>query len=294
MEVLQIGLERSLVRANGPLVLPMSTDTLNMPRIDDTSHASNVFGGILAYWTEETGTKTSSEPKWGNCKLSAHELSGYTRASNSLIADSAIALEAFLKRGFGEAWAYYEDDAFINGNGVGQPLGILNSGALISVTRQANTIVRYNDLVNLYSRMFPESRSKAVWFLNHEVLPQIMVAGAGNVAQASGHNLIWINRNQGAAEAIPGTIFGRPFFVTEKMAALGSAGDIGFFDISYYIIGDRSGLAIDSSSHVGFTSNTTYWRFTLRVDGQPWLASPLTPKNGSNTIGPFVALSSTS
>jgi len=103
-----------------------------------------------------------------------------------------------------------------------------------------------------------------------------------------------VSQDQGAVKAPPRVLFGRPYFISEKMGALGDAGDIGVFDLSYYIIGDRSPLAIDVSSHVGFTSNTTYWRFTIRVDGQPWLADDLTPRHGSDTIGPFVALSSTS
>jgi len=121
-----------------------------------------------------------------------------------------------------------------------------------------------------------------------------MKMGAGNAAQASGHNLVWINRDQGAAQSIPGTIFGRPFFVTEKMSALGSEGDIGVFDFGFYLIGDRQPLTIDASTHVYFTTNCTAWRFVLRVDGQPWLKSAITPRNGSNTLSPFVILSSTS
>ena len=294
-DVQEIALEKALVRNNGPMILPMATDTLNIPRIEDTSHASSVFGGMVGYWTEEAGSKEEVQPSWGNCKLTAHELAGYTRASNALLADSAIALEAFLKRAIGETSVYYEDDSYINGNGVGQPLGILNSGALISVTRQANNVVRWVDLINLWSRLLPTSRDRAVWFFNHEVLPQVLQVVSENAAvAATAGSVIFVSKEQGAVKSPPKTIFGRPYFVTEKMAALGSAGDIGVFDLSYYLIGDRSKLAIDSSSHVGFTSNTTYWRFTLRVDGQPWPKSPLTPKNGTNTIGLFVALSSSS
>jgi len=82
---------------------------------------------------------TASEPKWGNCKLTAHQLAGYTKASNALLADAAVGLEAFLRRAFGEAWAYYEDIAFISGSGKGEPLGVLNASCTIPVTRQPIT-----------------------------------------------------------------------------------------------------------------------------------------------------------
>ena len=295
MEVQQLKLENQVIRPNGPTVFPMTTDTLNIPRIDDTSHTSTVFGGVVATWTEEAGTKTETEPTWGNCKLSAHELAGYTRASNALIADSAVALEVFIKRAFGEAWAYFEDDSFINGNGVGQPLGILNSGCLTSVTRQDTNEVFWGDIVRLWTRLLPQCRDKAVWIMNHEVEKEILRAVAENTtAAATAGNVIVVSQDQGAVKTPPRVLFGRPYFISEKMGALGDAGDIGVFDLSYYFIGDRSPLAIDTSGHVGFTSNTTYWRFTVRVDGQPWLANDLTPRHGTDTIGPFVALSSTS
>lgn len=290
-QILQVGLEASVIRSHGPMVIPMKSDTINIPRVDDTSHASSVYGGVVAYWTEEAGTKTATDMKWGNTKLTAHELSGYTVASNALLADSAIALEPYLKRVFGEAWSFFEDDAFINGNGTGQPLGILNAPVTISPYRNTTSHVYFEDLVTLYTRMLPRSRGKAIWLVNHEVLPELIQMGAGSAAPASGHQLVWISKDMGATKGIPGTIFGRPFFVTEKMQALGTAGDIGFFDLSYYLIGDRQALTIDASTHVYFTSNKTAWRFVLRCDGQPWLESAITPEHGSNTLSPFVILS---
>ena len=294
-EVYQLFLEESVIRSHGATVIPMKSDTLRFPRVDDTSHASNVFGGVVAYRTEEAGTKTPTDIKWGECKLTAHEFSGYTVASNALLADSAIPLEIFLKQRFPEAWAYFDDDDFINGNGVGRPLGILNSGALIAIARQANNAVRWVDICNMAGRFLTSSWKKGIWLINQEVLTQLLRMVAENAAPAAtaGH-VIWVNPQQGAANQIPGTILGRPYFITEKMQALGTQGDIGLFDLSHYIIGDRQTMTIDASTHVYFINNKTCWRFVIRDDGQPWLASPLTPKHGTNTVSPFVVLSSTS
>lgn len=293
-ELLQLALENEVIQPNGAMVVPMTSDSILYPRIDETSHSSSLFGGVVAYYTEEAGTKTASEPKWGQVRLTARELSGYTVASDQLLADSAIALEPLLKRLFGEAWGWFKDYHYIQGTGVGQPLGILNSPCLISLTRQANNAGRFNDLVNIWNRVLPRSREKGYWFMNHEYYAEMFKMGAGNATQASGMNMIWIARDQGAALVPPKQIFGRPILVTEKMSALGSAGDVGFFDPSYYIIGERSPLTIDVSKHVYFLTNKTAWRFTYRHDGQPWLYSALTPKNGTNTLSPFVTLSDTS
>jgi len=291
-ELFQLALENSLVEPNGAMVVPMTSDTLLYPRVNDTTHASSVFGGIVAYWTAEAATMTASQPAFGQVRLQANELTGYTQVSNVLMQDSAISLEPFLKRAFAEAWAWYRDLAFIRGTGSGQPLGILNAGALVSVTRQDTDEVFIQDIINLYSRMLPASRDRAVWFMNHEVLGQLMrMVSANATPAATKERLVFIGN---VVDPIKKTIFGRPYFVTEKMSALGDAGDIGFFDLSYYLIGNRQPLTIDVSEHVAFTSNQIAWRFVTRVDGQPWLASAITPYKGTATLSPFVTLSATS
>lgn len=294
-DIKMLALEQAIVRNNGAMVLPMKSDMLTLPRIDETSHASHLRGGIVAYWTAEAQDKTASEPKFGETRLVAKELSGYTVVSNSLLADSAVSLEPFLKTVFGEAWPWFEDYAFINGLGGGQPLGFLNSNALIAVTRQANNTVRWRDIANIWRQVLPASRKRGIWLINHEVLSELIVMVAENAAPAAtaGH-VIWVNPQQGAAGQIPGTIMGRPYIETEKVPALGSAYDFGFYDLGYYLVGDRQTLTIDASTHVYFLSNKTAWRFVLRVDGQPWIQNKLTPKHGTRQLSPFVALAATS
>jgi HK97 family phage major capsid protein len=293
-ELLQIGLEKSIIRPNGAMVVPMISDTLLYPRLNDTSHASSVFGGCVAYWTAEATTMTTSQPTFGQTMLQAKDLTGYTQVSNNLINDSAISLEPFLKRAFGETWAWYEDLAFIRGTGSGQPLGILNSGALATVARQDTDWVTILDILKMYSQMLPGSHDRAIWIMNPEVFPAILNLNAENVQAVDKATSFHPMFLRNIVDPVAKTILGRPYFITEKMSALGDAGDIGFFDLSFYLIGDRQPLTIDVSEHVAFTSNQIAWRFVLRVDGQPWLASAITPYKGTATLSPFVTLSATS
>jgi HK97 family phage major capsid protein len=55
-----------------------------------------------------------------------YELSGYTKVSNTMLADSAICLETFLYQLFAWAISWYEDYGFLRGNGTAKPLGIFN------------------------------------------------------------------------------------------------------------------------------------------------------------------------
>jgi HK97 family phage major capsid protein len=296
-ELKEIALENSVVRANGATVFPpIATDSLKIPTIVDTSHASSVFGGVVAYWTAEAGIKYPTKPAFGQIELTPKKLAGLTYTSNELLADSAIALEPLIKRMFGTAWGYFEDDAFINGTGAGQPMGILNCGALKVCFRNTVNRVLFEDLREMYACMLPSSHPYAVWVINPSVLPDLIGMTSNDLAPAAGTNPIWLNHQMGATNPLPGTIFGRPFIISEKMLGLGAQGDIGYFDMRYYLIFDRQPLTIDASTHVAFVTDETCWRFVLRVDGQCWPQSPITPRHAAapvTTISPFVVLGAT-
>ncbi|HUT68669.1 MAG TPA: phage major capsid protein [Dehalococcoidales bacterium] len=280
--IMMTTLETAVIRGNGATVIPMRSDTLDIPKVVDTSHASSLFGGVVAYRTEEKGTLTPKEPTFGSIKLIATTLTGYTYASNQLLADNAVGLAALLTKMFGGAIGWYEDNDFINGNGVGKPLGILNSGALLAVNRSAASTVAIADLASIISRVLPQSLGRGIWLANSTVLSQLMALGSTY--------LTWLaNGIADLTRPIPATLLGRPIFFTEKCQALGTAGDIVFVDLSFYLIGDRERISIASSEHVRFTTNETAWRFLERNDGQPWVDSAFTPANGS-TLSPFVTL----
>lgn len=285
-ELLMLALEDFIVRQRA-FNIPMTSSTIKIPAIRDTSHATNVFGGVQAYWGSEAATITSSQPTFRQVEMVAKKLTGYTAASNELLNDNAIALEALLMRLFAQAVGFFEDDAFFNGTGAGQPLGILNAPALISVSKEtgqaAATVVAEN-LDKMYSRMLPSSMNKAVWVCSHDCLPQLFALSRS--VGVGGAPVFITNISQGP----PMMIYGRPLIVTEQCQTVGTVGDIYFVDFSYYLLGDRQALTMAASPHVNFTSDEMVWRFVERLDGQPWVDSALTPRHGSNTLSPFVAL----
>ena len=270
-------------------VLPMTTDSLKIPYVNDASHASSVSGGVIAYWTAEAAVKTASKPTFGQMELIPHKLAGLTYSSNELLADSAIALEPLITRLFGRAWGYYEDDAFLTGVGGGQPLGVLNCNCLKSVIRNTVNHVYLEDLAEMFQSMLPGSFSRMVWVIHPTVLAELIQLGTGNAAAANAKVLCWLESGS-AANTLPMLIFGRPVIVTEKLQALGTQGDILLADFSYYLIGDRQPITIDASTHVAFTTDETAWRFVLRVAGQCWPASTITSRRGAHTFSPFVVL----
>jgi HK97 family phage major capsid protein len=99
----------------------------------------------------------------------------------------------------------------------------------------------------------------------------------------------------GLSQAAYGSLYGIPVMPIEYAATLGTVGDIILADLSAYASGTQGGVDSAMSMHLRFDYAETAFRFMFAVDGQPWLASPITPyKGGSNTLSPFVALATRS
>ncbi|HEX6968900.1 MAG TPA: phage major capsid protein [Micromonosporaceae bacterium] len=285
-ELLRVSLETAIVRPRAR-VIPMETLRVPFPAIDSTSNVSSVYGGIVGYWTEEGAALTASSASFGRVVLDAKKLTAYTEVPNELISDSVGSFQAFLDQLFPEAVGFYEDDAFLNGTGVGEPLGFLNSSAVVSVDKEsgqpADTIV-WQNLVKMYSRMLPSSLMRAVWLVPPNAFPELATM---SLSVGTGGSAIWLNNG---AAGPPATILGRPVIVTEKVPKLGDAKDISFVDFGFYLLGDRQVMSAMSSPHFKFQNDQTAYRVIERVDGRSWIQSAITPKNNGDTLSPIVTL----
>lgn len=285
-ELLRLSLESGVTRPRARVV-PMETARVLYPMLDVTSHAENVYGGIQGYWTPESGLMDEVTATFGRVALDAWKLTAFANVPNELIQDSAISFEQFIRTAVPEGLSYFEDDAFINGNGAGQPLGWRRAEATVVVAKEtgqaADTIV-WQNIIKMYSRMLPQSLSRAVWVVSHDAFPQLAQL---SLDVGTGGSAIWLNSG---VSGPPATILGRPVIVTEKVPSLGNQGDISFVDLGYYLIGDRQAMTVESSPHYRFQNGETSFRFVTRVDGRPWLKSALTPRNSGPTLSPFVQL----
>jgi len=289
-DLLMVALEKSIIRQRAT-VIPMAGQRVNIPAVDSTTDASSVFGGVVCYWVDEGTAPTESSAKFANAVLDSKKLMAYLTAPNELVAD-APAFSGFLDAVLPQAIAFEEDYRFMQGLGVGEPLGFVNSPAAIiatAVTGQgANTIV-VDNLAAMFARMLPSSLSNAIWVASIDTFPQLaLMAVQGSIANSAP---VWMNN--GVIGAPPVSIYGRPVYFTEKLPSLGTTGDICFVDPSFYLVGDRQTMQASASPHFLFNVDKTAYKIIERIDGRPWLQSAITPKNSGNTISPFVQLSST-
>lgn len=283
-DILTAMAENSIVQPRAQVV-PMASRLVDWLALDLSQGAAGVsafFAGVRVYYTEEMNNITESQPKFRNIQLHAREMAGYAEIPNGLIRDSAISMEAFLRgpNSFGGALGWQKDYDYIRGNGVGRPLGVLNCPAKLLVSRNTASTFKFVDAVTMASKMVM-GRSP-VWLINQSVMPQLfqMVDGATNN--------IWLPNAAGGG---PQSLLGWPIIWTEKLPALGTAGDVMLVDWSWYIVGDRQEVTMDIDRSYKFQANATAFRALIAHDGQPWLNNYITLADGSTTVSPVVYLS---
>lgn len=264
---------------------------LKAPIKDETSRATGSrWGGVQIYRANEAGTATAKKPKFGLIDTRLEKIIGICYLTDEIMTDVS-ALQAWVTMAFADEFDWVIDDEIMNGDGVGKCLGLLNAPALVTVAKETGQLaktIQVENLDNMFSRMLARGLSKAAWFINQDVWPQLfgLTRGTGLAGVP-----VFTPPN-GIAGAPMGMIHGRPIVPIEQCQTLGTKGDIVFADLSQYLLIDKGGVKQDVSIHVQFLTDETAFRFVVRINGEPLIRKAITPANGTNTQSPFVALAS--
>ena len=255
--------------------------------VDETDRATGSrWGGIRGYRLAEGNAPTGSRPKFRRINWELKKYAVLCYATDELLADAAQ-FSAIVRIGAAEELNFMLNDDIVNGLGNTGPLGILASGALVSVgkeTGQAAATIVYENLVKMWARLHSRSKANSAWFINTDTNPQL------DTLMETGGTSVLMPRFIGYDAQGTIRIKGRPVIETEFNATLGTQGDIILADLSQYLTWEKGGVQAASSIHVQFLTDEEVFRFIYRCDGQPAIASPLTPYKGTATLSPFVAL----
>ena len=281
------------VRGEGELIT--LTDQYNsarnsmvFPKDETTPWQSS--GGLLAYWEGEADQIAKSKPSLGNTTIRLNKLAALVPVTDEALEDAPM-MDSYLRSKVPQKINFKVNLAIVQGSGAGQPLGLLNSPALVTVAKEsgqaADTVVPEN-LAKMYSRMPASGIPNSVWLINQDVMPQLMLM----VIEGSSGGVSPIFMPPGGLSASPyGTIMGRPIIMTEACNTVGDAGDVIFWDPTQYMTALKTGgMRIDVSMHIYFDYDTTAFRFILRVAGTPWWNSVIARRSGSNTLSPYITL----
>lgn len=231
-------------------------------------------GTFGAAWTSETGQRAESEGlSYGLEEFPTHEMYALLDVSEQMMEDSEFSLEEELQQEFSEQFAVTEGKAFVAGNGVGKPEGILargdvaesNSGSAASI---ADAGGQADGLIQLYHDLKTGYAVQGWWLLNRATLGEV------RKLKDAQNNYIW---QPGLASGIPNTILGQPYLEVPDMPDVAAnATPIVFGDIRRaYTIVDRVTLSILRDPFTQATNGNVRFIARRRVGGQVVLAEAI-------------------
>ena len=201
-----------------------------------------------AAWIEEGGALTFGDATFDQILLDAHKLHVAIKVTEELLYDNAFNLESYIITQFGKALGNAEEDAFLNGDGVGKPLGIFaaNGGAEVGVTAASATAITADEIINLVYSLKRPYRKNAVFVMNDQTIAALRKLKDGNQA------FLWQPSMQ-ADE--PDRLFGYPVYTSPYVPTIAAGKPvIAFGDFKYYNIGDRGTRSFSELKEL-FTGN---------------------------------------
>lgn len=296
-EILALTLEDGVMR-EGATIIPMDSLRVPIPAIDDTTHATSVFGGVQAFWTAEGATMRATAPSFGRVVLEAAKLTAFTQIPNELLQDSVTPMDVWFRTFFPQAVSFFEDLGFLTGDGVNQPEGLINCPGAVVVDPGTTATIALADVIAMLCRLWPPSLKRARWACSPDALRQLLglglVVGSTPIAppaMLTGYQAI--EAPMGSDQSgVNFRLFGRPLRVSEKMPYPGGGlnGSLALYDPTAYLIGDRQAMQVASSAEYSFASDEVSYRVIERVDGRGWQRTPLTPANGSSSTLSMIVL----
>jgi len=282
--------------AGGFLVPPEVSDTL-IPLRDSVSVLRQLFtsqpiesdtirfvaqdSGLAVAWTAEFAEKIKSDLSFSEFEAHVYTAAGLATVSNQLLKDAKWNVDQLITSDLAKRFVHLEEQAFINGSGNGQPLGIMNTPGVQSIAyaegspKQAALVDKISDAITSVQTEFLGFPDAIVM---HPKTWGWLAKGRdgtdGTYILGSGANGTQRRPNEkipgyGQGTLPRGELFGLPVYTTPNIPTnLGDAQNesaVIVGDFSQGLVLDREGIVTDTSSHVFFTTNQTVFRSEERL-----------------------------
>ena len=229
------------ITENSPMRALASVETIS----SDALEIIQDYDRAAAGWTTETGAVSeTTTPQIAKAIIPLFELYAQPKATQKLVDDSAIDIEAWLSQKVGEVFYNKENAAYISGNGTSQPKGILsyaagvNFGQIEQVNSGSDAVVTSDGLIRLYYALKEDYAQRATFLMNRSTLQGVRLMKLSTTNQ-----YLW---QPGLASGTPDTLLGVPVMQAVDMPIAASASlsvAVGDFRRAYQIV-DRSGIRV--------------------------------------------------
>lgn len=291
---------------DGPLsrcfFLTTRSQQFDLPGFNESSRVTGSrWGGVRAHWEGGDYNDMSpyaSLPSAAKIQFIPQRVTVYSEPISNDILDDSELVGPFLSYAASREIRFAVVHAMLHGTGHRRPLGVIKAPSTITVTRAGAGDIAVSDVNTMWSKLHGPCRRNAVWLTSEDTLLKL----DATATTAGWPSNIYLPQGVGG-NPYP-LLKGRPVLPCEQCSALGAPGDLILGDWIQYGLCARSvdgapefGVELASyvesrsSSHVHFSTDSTVFRWKLRVDGKPLWAKPMTIADNSQTVGPFCILS---
>ena len=208
-----------------------------------------------ASWIEEGGALTFGDATFSQILLDAHKLHVAIKVTEERLYDNAFNLEGYILDQFGKALGNAEEDAFLNGDGTGKPLGLFAATGGGTVAGTLTAAIKSDDMPDLVYALKRPYRKKASFIMNDKTLSSLRKLKDNNGAY------IWQPSYQaGEPDRVLGYAVHTSAYAPEDAIAFG--------DYKYYNIGDRGTRSFSELRELFAGNGMIGYVAKERVDGK--------------------------
>jgi len=252
-----------------------SRDIAKWPKIQYTTD-DKYTSGVRLTWTGESPSSSTvhrvTDPVFGLYSIPIHTAMASMPISNDLIEDSAFDIAGISSDFMAESFVLGENDAFINGSGIGRPMGILSQvggDGPSAVNSGTAALLTADGLIDLAYALPAQYESNAAFIMAKATEKAI------RKLKTTTNEYIWpLNSPMGGFVPAPKELLGFQTLRDEFMPAIAAnAYPIIFGDLRGYLVLDRVGISVQRLSELYAETNITLLLARKRLGGQtiePW------------------------
>ena len=247
--------------------------------VNETSTA-NVFGGIQCYVVEEGATIPNTKPALKQIRLGLKKLAALAYVTDEQMRDASFT-GSLLERGFALAMARQREKMVID-NLIANP----GTTTIAKESGQSAATVVGKNFLKMRNALISTSRRNSIWTMHPDVaaeLPEMYLAGAHT------DNFIYMPEN-GISVSGYDRLFGREIIESDYCSALGTKGDVLYWNPFEYLEIFKGGVETQASIHVAFDTAQMAFRAISYVNGMCKYDAGVSLVNSSVARASYVTL----
>ena len=216
--------------------------TLRIPITDETG---------TAQWINEEHPFVASDVSFDQVTLGAFKLGTMVKVSEELLEDGMVDIQAYLKKEFVRRFADKEEEAFLRGDGVNKPLGLIHQA---KIAKSKRPVLDFDTVFDLYYDLPRQYRKNATFLCSEHAYRELR-----KIKTAMGQNM-WIDEN---------TLLGCPIYTSKYLDDAVSGGmPILFGDFSFFWIGERGKIVLRRFNELYASKGQIGFQMHERVDAK--------------------------